>query len=82
VLNADMTQIAAPPVVDVLREGYIGVHCAGVPKKLGAAYAVVADATFSATAGVGPLQNAHFNGMPDSNGLAELVVTIQHTEAV
>lgn len=79
VLNSDMTQIAAPPVVDILREGYIGVRCAGVPKKLGAAYVVAADGTFSAVAGIGPLQNAHFNGMPDSNGLAELVVTIQHS---
>jgi hypothetical protein len=80
VLNADMTQIAAPPVVDVLREGYIGVRCAGVPKKFGEAFVVAADATFSAVAGIGPLQNAHFNGTPDSNGLAELVVTIAHTE--
>jgi hypothetical protein len=76
VLNSDMSQIAAPPVVDILREGYIGVRCAGVPKKFGTAYVVAADGTFSATAGIGPLENAHFNGTPDSNGLAELVVTI------
>jgi hypothetical protein len=81
VLNSDMTQIAAPPVVDVLREGYIGVRCAGVPTKFGEAFAVEADATFSAVSGIGPLANAHFNGQPDSNGLAELVVTIAHTGA-
>jgi hypothetical protein len=79
VLNSDMTQIAAPPVVDVLREGYIGVRCAGVATKFGEAFVVEADATFSAVSGVGPLSNAHFNGQPDSNGLAELVVTIPHT---
>jgi hypothetical protein len=79
VLNSDMSQIAAPPVVDILREGYIGVRCAGVPKKFGEAFVVGADGTFSAVSGIGPLSNAQFNGTPDSNGLAELVVTIAHT---
>jgi hypothetical protein len=77
VLNGDGTQVTPAPVVDVLREGYIGVKVTGAPNKGDPAYVNLTDASFAAT-GTTALTNAHFNGLPDAAGNAELVVTIQN----
>jgi hypothetical protein len=77
VVNADGSTVLTYPVVDVLREGYIGVKTTGAPVIGTPAYVVLADGTFAAAAAAGiagPMVNAHFNGPPDANGYAELFV--------
>ena len=78
VMNPDGSAVAPPPVCDVLRWGYIGVKVTGTPVKGGPAYLTLATGVFATAAGggvAGPFVNAHFNGPPDVNGVAELIVT-------
>jgi hypothetical protein len=79
VWNTDGTISQPMRPVDVLRYGYIGVRTTGTPVIGGPAFVVLADGSFaSATSGAtttGAAVNAHFNGPPDANGNAELVVT-------
>ena len=80
VVNADGSQTTPVPVCDVLREGYIAVNTTGVPKKDANAYLNPTTGVFAAAAGTGisgPITNAHFNGPPDSAGVAELVVQLR-----
>lgn len=82
VVNPDLTQTTATPVVDVMREGYVGVSVSGTPKKDGAAFAGLPAGTaqFAAATGTGfttaSMTNCRFNGPPDSAGVAELVISL------
>ena len=79
--------VAAPPtsgVLDVLRAGYITVKCVGTPKKDDPVFVWVAvdgsgnlQGQVRATASAGntaAIANARFNGVPDADGVVEIVV--------
>jgi len=86
IINGDGSTVSSTPQVDILREGYIGVPCVGVPAKEGDVFIwIAADAAphkqggFEAVAsGANTVEvtNAKFNGPPDAQGNAEVVLTI------
>jgi hypothetical protein len=89
IINGDGSTVTSTPEVDILREGYIGVAVVGVPSKLGLAYIWTAATSGPHTQGgfeaaasganTALITNAKFNGPPDAQGNAELVVNIPAT---
>jgi hypothetical protein len=76
VINPAGTQTVAPPVVDVMREGYIAVACVGAPLKGGSVYLLNGVFQAASTGGAVLVTNAKFNGPPDAQGNAEVIINV------